>query len=91
MLFRSLTQSAVEREIENVAFLLHNNALSVVVLDLPRRLHTERRLEICFRAFQIAQHEDARPRANGDAGSQLSAGERYGIRDKRVSHRSLYG
>ena len=80
-----LLERPVEREVKYIALPLHDLAV-----DLPRALHAERRLKIGFRAFEIAQHEDPRPRLHGNAGRQLAAGERDGLALQRVGHGLLH-
>ncbi len=73
-----LPQGAGGREIEHEADRLEDFLLvrivAVRVLDRPRRLHPECRLEIGFRRFQVAKHQDGRPLGNGYSGGELAAG-----------------
>ncbi len=53
-------------------------------------MHAECRLKVGFRAGQIAEHKDACPRLDGDAGSQFAAGERDRLGSQRIAHRLPY-
>ena len=46
-----------ESKAEYVTFLLHNPLIAVIVHNFPRRLHTERRLEIRFGGFEITKYK----------------------------------
>ena len=74
---RDLPQGTGRREVEHVAFALEDRGLvgmqAVRVVDCPRRLYAERRLEIRLRALEVAQHEDAGPWLDCHTGGQLAA------------------
>ena len=79
-------QGTVERKVEHVAFLLDCLHATVFVLGGPGALHTECCLEVRFGATQVAQHEYARPGADGHARGELAARERDGLGRQRVTH-----
>ena len=85
------TLGSIQSKVEYITFLLHNSLVAVVVHDFPRRLHTERRLEIRFRRFEITEHKYTRPRTNSNARCQLTAGKSDCLRFKGIPHRRLHG
>ena len=81
--FRELSQRAGRGEVEHEADRLEDfllvRVVAVRVLDRPRRLHAERRLEIGFRRFEVAQHQDRRPLRHRDTRGELAARQRDGL------------
>ena len=69
-----LLQGTVQGKVKDIDLFLHDLAV-----NLPGALHTEGCLKVGFRALQVAQHENAGPGLDGDAGCQLPAGKRDGL------------
>ena len=85
-----LPQCPVERKVYDVADSLEVLSPAHIVLRRPRTLRTKRRLEICLRALEVPQHEDAGPGPHGHACRELAAGKRNRPRLERIVHRLLY-
>ena len=81
----------VEDEADRLEDLLLVRVVAVRVLDRPRRLHAERGLEVRLRRLEVAQHQDRRPLRDRDAGRELAAGERDGLRVVPVADRFAHG
>ena len=86
----NLPQSTVERKVEHIALFFNDLLLPLVRGHFPRALHTECGLKIGFRAGEIPQHKDARPRLHSHAGGQLAAGKGDGLGCQRITHGTLY-
>ena len=89
-IIRNLLQCAIQSEVKDIRLFLDNLFFAAVVCDLPRTLHAERCLKVGFGAGQIAEHENACPWFDGNAGGQLAAGECDRLGSQRIAHRLPY-
>ena len=86
-IIRNLAKCTVKSKVEDIAFLLYDLSLSIVLRNLPWRLYTESSLEIGLWRREIPQHENTCPWSDRNACRQLSAGKRDSLRLQRIIHR----